>query len=455
MATASQGMTKAPVARSAKFQIKILTIGDAHFEAKNAVQTDAMAKEVRELVASRRDIDAVVVLGDVLHKFATDSVHVLSRAVSFLRGIRQALAEHDDRDAKNGASDGPPEGRQLWLVIGNHERPNRHVFLTDEHQFTALSEWPKTVIADRVVTTVLRGREFVLVPYVEPGRFAEALATRWTGDAAAPAEAPLGLEDVYAVFAHQEFYGAKLGAAGPSTIGDRYPLDAPLCISGHIHEYTRPQPNIIYTGVPFQDGWHTVSVKSKMPAADASALSLFTFGRSGVLARHDRILLKTIPRNVTVLYNTPKEFHDAVERLRANGSARLHSSVDRAELLRGLGAEEAANANVAAIRVKVRTATRDEYTSLVAHSRAIADLAAMGVSVTQASGFGERPAETVESQATVATVSNPPPSVKGFAKTQPFASLIVDEIRKGAAPTTVAFLAQALPDARVEADWQH
>jgi len=57
--------------------------------------------------------------------------------------------------------------------------------------------------------------------------------------------------DCSTIFVHQEFQGAKMGHI-ESKIGDSWPTDAPLVISGHIHEYQRVQNNILYTGTPIQ-----------------------------------------------------------------------------------------------------------------------------------------------------------------------------------------------------------
>ena len=50
--------------------------------------------------------------------------------------------------------------------------------------------------------------------------------------------------------------------------GDKWPLNNPLAISGHIHDYDRLQENIIYIGTPFQDNYSDNSNK---------CVSLFTF----------------------------------------------------------------------------------------------------------------------------------------------------------------------------------
>jgi len=414
------------------FQIKILAIGDPHFDGKNAAQTDAMARETEAVVAANPDIAAVVVLGDVLHRFGSDSVHALARAVAFLRDLRRALAAHDARDAASGAQHAPP--RQLWVIIGNHERPNRQVFLTSEHQLTALHEWPNTVVADRAVAARLRGRDFLLVPYVEPGRFREAIRTL---DAGPPDPAlPYGstaLARATAVFAHQEFRGARLGGGGLSTAGDEYPAGAPLCVSGHIHEFSQPHPNVLYVGTPFDGGW----ARAAAPRAEGDhALSLLTFGRQSRLIAHERIRLETVPRNVTLAFGSAAEFALAIERARAADPGAPRATLGA--LLRERGLSDAEVARVAAARVKVRTATRDEYNALIARSRAISELAQDGVAVSHALG------DAADAPSAAAPVSAP------LATARPFAARLAEELARSraACPRSAAvadFIAEALP----------
>ena len=75
-----------------------------------------------------------------------------------------------------------------------------------------------------------------------PGRFFEAISHL---------DSASGVQSAHALFAHQEFFGAKMGAI-ISQQGDKWPHHYPLVISGHIHDYGRPQHNIIYTGTPMQ-----------------------------------------------------------------------------------------------------------------------------------------------------------------------------------------------------------
>src|SRR5207237_287260 len=127
--------------------------------------------------------------------------------------------------------------------------------LTGKHPFSAVGEWPNTTVVDTTKVATIKGLNFVMVPYVPPGRFQEALAK-------VTLPSP-----IRAYFAHQEFKGAKMGAIR-SVVGDPWPLSEPLVISGHIHDYDRLQGNLIYTGTPMQHAFGDT---------DDKTVSLFTF----------------------------------------------------------------------------------------------------------------------------------------------------------------------------------
>ena len=200
-------------------EVVCLTIGDPHFKTSNPTETKQMTEKVLE-VARRIKPDFIVDLGDTLDRHETIHVSPLERATQFLSDLSQIAP--------------------LYVLIGNHDRPNNSNYLTTEHPFNALKLWNNTVVVDKVVTMEMKGLKFTMVPYVPPGKFQEALDTL-----------PGCMDNVRALFAHQEFKGAKMGAIR-SEVGDVWPLSNPLVISGHIHDYDRLQPNIIYTGTPLQ-----------------------------------------------------------------------------------------------------------------------------------------------------------------------------------------------------------
>jgi len=117
---------------------------------------------------------------------------------------------------------------------------NNQQFLTTNHWMNILKEWEGLEVVDKVQTCELDGELFVMVPYVPPGRFEEALNTsgnQWKKSTC--------------IFAHQEFYGCKMGAV-TSIDGDQWPIAHPRVVSGHIHSKDKLQENLYYTGSAMQ-----------------------------------------------------------------------------------------------------------------------------------------------------------------------------------------------------------
>lgn len=205
--------------------LTVLTIGDPHFKVSNVLETDVFSQKLLDLIELRNP-DLVVCLGDTLDTHEKIHVDPLVRAIELFDKIRKLT--------------------KLVVIIGNHDRRNNSDFLSEIHPFTALKKWENTLVADHVVEDVIKGHRMIFVPYVPPGNFESALSrigNYLTND---------GLRNSKPIImAHQEFYGCKMGAI-ISKDGDQWPTNYPLVISGHIHDYQRPQDNIIYTGTPLQ-----------------------------------------------------------------------------------------------------------------------------------------------------------------------------------------------------------
>lgn len=199
-----------------------LVIGDPHFKTTNPIETEPMADKIVEIATNLKP-DFIVDLGDTLDRHESIHVSPLERATQFLRHLAHIAP--------------------LYVIIGNHDRPNNSNYLTTEHPFNALKEWANTTVVDQVIVREISGMKFTFVPYVPPGRFKDALAT-----------VPGSQDQLRAIFAHQEFKGAKMGAIR-SVDGDEWGLNEPVVISGHIHDYDQLQPNLIYTGTPIQHGF--------------------------------------------------------------------------------------------------------------------------------------------------------------------------------------------------------
>ena len=211
-----------------------LCIGDPHFKLDNGEDSRLFTQRISELLDQRKPT-AVIVMGDTLDRHETIHTDPLCNSINFLAQIAARCP--------------------LYLLIGNHDRKNNKDHLSDKHPFTALEHWKNTTVVAQVVKTTIGHLPVTLVPYVFPGRFEEAL------------NSVEGWQESRVIFAHQEFHGCTMNAI-TSNVGDRWPLNYPLVISGHIHNYQRLQANLIYVGTPYQHSFGEM---------DRKTVSWFTF----------------------------------------------------------------------------------------------------------------------------------------------------------------------------------
>lgn len=238
----------APVAPRAPFQI--LTIGDPHFKSDNGETTEELTTKIIDLIEkSLESIDAVAVLGDILHRHEKIDLHPLCRATNFLIKIHHILQ-------------GSPKPKYLYILIGNHDRSSNRDFMTSDHGFNPLKMWKNTFVADKAMIHSPRDDfNILLMPYVPPGRFKEAYST-------VISEEKIN-SSINLVLAHQEFQGAKMNTI-TSNEGDPWDSIKPICVSGHIHDYQILKANLIYIGTPIQHGFSDTCRKT---------VSLFKFDR--------------------------------------------------------------------------------------------------------------------------------------------------------------------------------
>ncbi len=246
--------------------MRFLVIGDPHFKTNEMVQSIRMAEAIVQIAAEAKP-DFIVCLGDTLDRHETIHVEPLTQAIKWLSQLKDIAP--------------------VFLLIGNHDRPNNSDFLSDKHPFSGLDQWKNLIVVDKVITRSYGEFNFFFVPYVPPGRFQEALETnpdwslkkKWT-----------------AGFSHQEFYGIEVAKGIFSDKGDRWPVDGPLLINGHIHDRSIPQANIISIGTPRQHDFDESFDK---------AISLFTFTADAY--KEVRIPLP-LPRKLIVRLTT-QEFY--------------------------------------------------------------------------------------------------------------------------------------------------
>jgi DNA repair exonuclease SbcCD nuclease subunit len=194
--------------------LSILCIGDPHFTASNARETDALRTETLRVI-TEESVQYVVILGDTLDRHETVNLNVLHRVKEYLFEILNVA--------------------KLYVLIGNHDIPNNKLFMSEVHPFMGWTH-PNLKVIDRAQIVTIEEYKFLMVPYVPPGRFEEAIHDL--------------IEDKpTCVFAHQEFKGCTYSGI-TSSVGDHYQHDIDV-ISGHIHERQR-LARIYYPGTPYQ-----------------------------------------------------------------------------------------------------------------------------------------------------------------------------------------------------------
>lgn len=194
---------------------KFLFIGDVHVKTDNSEEIDILLFEI-ERISKGLNINYIVVGGDVMHYHERLFTQCLNKSIGFLKKLTQIA--------------------YTYVLVGNHDYINNSEFLSQNHWMNSIKNWENLKIVDDVVEE----KEFILCPYVYPGRFIEAIETKtkeWM--------------DKKIIFAHQEFKGCKMGAI-VSTDGDNWDKKYPYVVSGHIHDNQKVGDNIYYPGSPLQ-----------------------------------------------------------------------------------------------------------------------------------------------------------------------------------------------------------
>ena len=194
---------------------KVLVVGDQHFKIDNIPLINKFIQRLVNIIDDKKP-DFIVLLGDLLHTHERLHTLPLNKAYELIDSVRKFC--------------------KTYILVGNHDHINGTQFLTNNHWLNGLKEWDNVIIVDDVLEDYIDDKKFIFTPYVPPGRFEEALNTigeEWS--------------DATCIFAHQEFYNCKMGGI-LSVEGDKWSLDYPDVISGHIHESQKLQDNIYYPG---------------------------------------------------------------------------------------------------------------------------------------------------------------------------------------------------------------
>lgn len=278
--------------------MKILFVGDPHFKKDNANETNMMTEQIYGIIKNESP-NIIVILGDLLHYHEKHYTNQHVNSYLFIDIIHTYM----------------PIGSILIILIGNHDRVNNKVYMTNEHVFNPYKKWSNTYIVDTItpISYKYNEKEFKIlaIPYIETGRFAEALVSKGYATFSERLKNVYGtknfkmseylnditynLQEINLVLCHQEFLKCKMNAI-ESTDGDYYPDHLPMCVSGHIHEEDELQKNLYYPGTPLQH-IHT-DTRDKI-------LSMFIYDDNFNLTTNQRIKLN-IPKKIQ-LTMTPQE----------------------------------------------------------------------------------------------------------------------------------------------------
>lgn len=199
--------------------MRFLFIGDIHIKTDNSEEIDILINEISK-ICSENIYDYIILGGDIMHYHERLFTQCLNKSLHFLNKMSKIA--------------------YTYVLVGNHDYVNNSEFLTENHWMNSM----KNVNNLKIVDKVIEEKDFILCPYVYPGRFVEALETldslkseKWV--------------DKKIIFAHQEFRGCKMGAI-VSIEGDEWKNENPFVISGHIHDNQKVGNNIYYPGSPLQ-----------------------------------------------------------------------------------------------------------------------------------------------------------------------------------------------------------
>ena len=197
---------------------RCLAIGDLHIKIGNVKLIEVFLQKLRLYLETCGSLEFIVILGDTLNDF--ERIH--SECLSLCTRYFDLCCMY----------------AKTYVIVGNHDMLANTSFLSESHSFVSFKKWNQVnlVIVDKPVIVSLGSKSMVLCPYVEPGRFRDALDT-----------VKVDMESVFLIFCHQEFRGCPLGST-ISEKGDDWDTDMPLVISGHIHDRVWLKDTVYYPG---------------------------------------------------------------------------------------------------------------------------------------------------------------------------------------------------------------
>jgi DNA repair exonuclease SbcCD nuclease subunit len=232
--------------------LKILAVGDPHAKPSAITEIKLLKTEILKVINTENP-DFVVILGDLQDKHANMDVFTWEVIRDFMTSIADL--------------------KPVYYIIGNHDIGNQGEIHSKHHWFNTFKNHNRIKIIDGFQECEFLGHKFLGCAYLPPGEFVKMYNDK----------KPTNIE---LCFVHQEFLGASFGAIN-STKGDEWPLNYPLVVSGHVHERSWHQKNILYVGSSRYTNFSEITSRS---------LSLIQIDDTGV---SERPIHLSLPRKHT------------------------------------------------------------------------------------------------------------------------------------------------------------
>jgi predicted phosphodiesterase len=203
-------------------EVHIAVVGDTHFtprlEDDTKLMADRLLDVVRKLVSL--GLDELILLGDIIDRF---NMLAVKEAELWIYELSKLIP--------------------VKVLMGNHDLMSHVDYLTGKHPFAAMGKLPNVTVVSRPIFDTIKGKRILYVPYVPDGRLYDAIKT---------VDPDLeGLSGCHLVCSHQTIYNSVYNGMSV-THGDKWDLDYPMLMNGHIHQMGVIQDNALNTGSPYQ-----------------------------------------------------------------------------------------------------------------------------------------------------------------------------------------------------------
>lgn len=215
--------------------MSILIIGDPHIKRSNEIQTTILQNDIMKTIQNE-NIIFVVILGDILHDHGKADMECYNKAVDLFELISST-------------------GKPLFVLIGNHDRSDNKVYMTNRHFFRGFNGNSGIKIVDKCFIYEMSVRKlginsdnimkFCFVPYVPDGMYFQALQ-----------DCNIDPTEMTMFFSHSEINGEFATCGFSKHKCDVWPSNYPLNVVGHIHNKRILQDNLIYVGTPYQHDYN-------------------------------------------------------------------------------------------------------------------------------------------------------------------------------------------------------